>query len=100
MTFTGTSSNPFAGAKWFVDPSSNARTQASAWRLTRPADAAQIGAQRVRTVARGGCIPRRVCVLGELHREQGKGRQRAVLVPVELDGIVQDGDVIHFRFNV
>jgi hypothetical protein len=42
VTFTGTSSSPFAGAKWFIDPSSNARSQADAWRLSRPADAAQM----------------------------------------------------------
>lgn len=42
VTLTGTSSNPFAGAKWFTDPDSNARRQATAWRLSRPADAAQM----------------------------------------------------------
>jgi endoglucanase len=34
--------NPFARARLFVDPNSNARRQASAWRSTRPADAAQM----------------------------------------------------------
>ena len=42
VTLTGTSSNPFAGAKWFLDPSSNARRQADGWRVSRPADAAQM----------------------------------------------------------
>ena len=42
VTLTGTSSTPFDGAKWFVDPYSNARKQADAWRLSRPADAAQM----------------------------------------------------------
>jgi endoglucanase len=42
VTFTGTSTNPFAGAKWFIDPASNARAQANAWRVSRPADAAQM----------------------------------------------------------
>jgi hypothetical protein len=42
VTLTGTSSNPFAGAKWFLDPGSNARKQADAWRVSRPADAAQM----------------------------------------------------------
>jgi endoglucanase len=34
--------NPFAGARWYVDPNSNARRQANAWRSSRPADAAQM----------------------------------------------------------
>jgi endoglucanase len=34
--------NPFAGARWYIDPSSNARRQANAWRSSRPADAAQM----------------------------------------------------------
>ena len=44
VTLTGStsSSNPFSGAKWFIDPYSNARKQADAWRLSRPADAAQM----------------------------------------------------------
>jgi hypothetical protein len=42
VTFTGTSVNPFSGAKWFIDPASNARKQADAWRASRPADAAQM----------------------------------------------------------
>jgi hypothetical protein len=42
VTLTGTTPNPFAGAKWFIDPKSNARKQADAWRLSRPADAAQM----------------------------------------------------------
>jgi endoglucanase len=32
--------NPFAGARLFVDPTSNARRTADTWRSTRPADAA------------------------------------------------------------
>lgn len=36
-------SNPFAGAKWFLDPNSHAAQQAQAWRITRPEDAAQMG---------------------------------------------------------
>ena len=42
VTLTGTTANPFAGAKWFIDPNSNAHRQADAWRLSRPADAAQM----------------------------------------------------------
>jgi endoglucanase len=42
VTLTGTSSNPFTGAKWFIDPNSNARKQADSWRSARPADAAQM----------------------------------------------------------
>lgn len=34
--------NPFAGTKFFVDPSSNARRQADEWRLSRPADAMEM----------------------------------------------------------
>jgi endoglucanase len=34
--------NPFAGAKFFIDPYSNARRQADEWRYSRPADAAQM----------------------------------------------------------
>jgi endoglucanase len=34
--------NPFAGARWYIDPNSNARRQANAWRSSRPADAAQM----------------------------------------------------------
>lgn len=34
--------NPFVGAAFFVDPTSNARKQADAWRVTRPADAQQM----------------------------------------------------------
>jgi hypothetical protein len=36
------SANPFVGAKWFIDPNSNARRQADAWRASRPADAAEM----------------------------------------------------------
>ncbi len=36
------SGNPFAGAKWFIDPYSNAKRQADAWRDSRPEDAAQM----------------------------------------------------------
>lgn len=40
---TGTiSSNPIAGALFWIDPNSNAKAQADAWRSTRPADAAQM----------------------------------------------------------
>jgi endoglucanase len=44
VTLTGNvaSTSAFTGAKWFLDPSSNARRQADAWRLSRPADAAQM----------------------------------------------------------
>ena len=42
VTLTGNVPNPFAGAKWFLDPNSNARRQADAWRSSRSADAAQI----------------------------------------------------------
>lgn len=34
--------NPIAGASFWIDPYSNAKTQADAWRSTRPADAAQM----------------------------------------------------------
>jgi endoglucanase len=34
--------NPFAGTRFFIDPDSNARHQADAWRSSRPADAAQM----------------------------------------------------------
>jgi endoglucanase len=37
-----TSGNPFAGARFFIDPDSNARRQADAWRSSRPVDAAQM----------------------------------------------------------
>ena len=36
------SRNPFAGAKLFVEPNSNAARQVAAWRTTRPEDAAQM----------------------------------------------------------
>ncbi len=42
MTTLVTSSNPSVGAKWYIDPNSNARKQADAWRATRPEDAAQM----------------------------------------------------------
>ena len=35
-----TPANPFAGARWYIDPASNAQRQADAWRASRPADAA------------------------------------------------------------
>jgi endoglucanase len=35
-------SNPFAGARFYVDPNSLAKQQADTWRSTRPADAAQM----------------------------------------------------------
>jgi endoglucanase len=34
--------NPIAGARFWVDPASDARTTVDAWRATRPADAAQL----------------------------------------------------------
>ena len=34
--------NPIAGASFWIDPYSNAKNQADAWRSTRPADAAQM----------------------------------------------------------
>ena len=34
--------NPFARTRWYIDPNSNARRQANAWRSSRPADAAQM----------------------------------------------------------
>ena len=40
VTLSATASAPLAAARWYVDPSSDARLQADAWRLTRPADAA------------------------------------------------------------
>lgn len=36
------STNPFAGATFYVDPNSNARKQVKEWELTRPDDAAQV----------------------------------------------------------
>jgi endoglucanase len=36
------SANPFDGAKFYIDPASPARTQANAWRSTRPSDAAEM----------------------------------------------------------
>jgi endoglucanase len=36
----GSGTNPFAGAKGFIDPASNARHQADTWRSSRPQDAA------------------------------------------------------------
>jgi endoglucanase len=41
-TVTSTAERPLAGARLWVDPDSNAHRQASAWRLSRPADAAQM----------------------------------------------------------
>jgi hypothetical protein len=37
-----TAAAPLAAAAWYVDPDSNAKRQADAWRSTRPADAAQL----------------------------------------------------------
>jgi endoglucanase len=42
------SSSPFSGARFYVDPNSNARKQADAWYATRPADA-----QEMEKIARG-----------------------------------------------
>src|ERR687895_2255114 len=39
---TASAANPFDGRRLYVDPSSAAAKQATAWRLTRPADAAEI----------------------------------------------------------
>ena len=39
---TTTGSNPFAGYALYVDPYSNAKKQADAWRSSRPADASQM----------------------------------------------------------
>jgi endoglucanase len=41
-TVSGASSNPIAGAKLYVDPSSNAARQAREWSSTRPDDARQM----------------------------------------------------------
>lgn len=41
-TPTVPTTNPFAGAAFYVDPYSNARKTADAWRATRPADAAEL----------------------------------------------------------
>ena len=41
-TPTVTSSNPLANASFWIDPYSNAKRQADAWRSTRPDDAAQM----------------------------------------------------------
>ncbi|MEA2586439.1 MAG: endoglucanase, partial [Thermomicrobiales bacterium] len=38
----GSGTNPFAGAKWFIDPESDASKQAAAWRTSRPNDAKQM----------------------------------------------------------
>ena len=38
----GTSANPIAGASFWVDPFSNAKRTATAWRTSRPADAQQM----------------------------------------------------------
>lgn len=42
LVVTAQDTNPLAGAKLYVDPSSNARQQADAWRESRPLDAAQM----------------------------------------------------------
>jgi endoglucanase len=39
---TGTSANPIAGARFWIDPASDARRTANAWRASRPADATQL----------------------------------------------------------
>jgi endoglucanase len=39
---TSTSANPIAGARFWVNPASDARRTADAWRASRPADAAQL----------------------------------------------------------
>lgn len=46
------SANPFAGEKLYVDPNSNARKTADAWRSTRPADAVQMEKIATRSQAR------------------------------------------------
>jgi hypothetical protein len=40
VTLSPTAAAPMAGARWYVDPYSNAKRQADAWRQSRPADAA------------------------------------------------------------
>jgi hypothetical protein len=35
-------SNPLSGARWYVDPYSNAKRTADSWRSTRPLDATQM----------------------------------------------------------
>jgi hypothetical protein len=42
IVFTPPSSNPFAYRNFYIDPNSSARAQATAWRASRPADAAQM----------------------------------------------------------
>jgi endoglucanase len=42
ITFSSTAGWPFAGTAFYVDPDNAARRQADAWRVTRPADAAQL----------------------------------------------------------
>jgi hypothetical protein len=42
IEFSPTVAAPFSAAAWYVDPSSNAKRQADAWRSARPADAAQM----------------------------------------------------------
>jgi endoglucanase len=42
IALSPTAAAPLAAAAWYVDPSSNAKRQADAWRSTRPADAAQM----------------------------------------------------------
>ncbi len=42
LAISTTTSNPIAGAAFWIDPYSNARATANAWRISRPADAAQM----------------------------------------------------------
>ncbi|HEX6459627.1 MAG TPA: glycoside hydrolase family 6 protein [Thermoleophilaceae bacterium] len=42
VTLGSAAGNPVAGAKWYIDPNSNAARQAAAWRSTRPADASEM----------------------------------------------------------
>lgn len=51
-TNPSSSANPFAGQKFYVDPSSNARRTANDWRATRPADADQLEKIASRSQAR------------------------------------------------
>jgi len=46
------SRNPFSGAKLYIDPNSNARKTAIAWRATRPSDADQMEKIAVQSQAR------------------------------------------------
>jgi hypothetical protein len=79
VTLSPTAAAPLAGAKWYIDPYSNAAKQAAAWRSSRPADAAEMDkiagqpqadwfgdwsgdittavSSRVSTISSGGAMP-------------------------------------------